>query len=212
VGTVRRECLDRLLIVGSGHLRRVLDEFVQRYNGHRPHRALQQRPPLTAQARRAPPSTVDACDAATSSVGSYTNTRRSDSRMRFSAPTREVCPAVVLLSDRTRTSHRLHRVFERHTLAGAAKIALGACACRKCHSVIRRAGYSRMRSWNARFHGLENTARAINSTIRRSRADRNHRAARRSSRRWPGPPPPPAPVTMTALLCVLADHAAGQQR
>jgi hypothetical protein len=33
VGSVRRECLDRQLIVGSGHLRRVLDEFVQHYNG-----------------------------------------------------------------------------------------------------------------------------------------------------------------------------------
>jgi hypothetical protein len=46
VGTVRRECLDRLLIVSRKHLERVLYEYVDYYNGHRPHRALEQRPPL----------------------------------------------------------------------------------------------------------------------------------------------------------------------
>jgi putative transposase len=40
VGTVRRECLDHLLIVGPRHLSRVLCEFVDHYNAHRPHRAL----------------------------------------------------------------------------------------------------------------------------------------------------------------------------
>jgi putative transposase len=46
VGTVRRECLDRILILGPGHLRRVLDTYVTHYNQHRPHRSLQQRPPI----------------------------------------------------------------------------------------------------------------------------------------------------------------------
>jgi transposase InsO family protein len=45
VGTVRRECLDHLLIVGPRHLSRVLSEFVEHYNGHRPHRALHLVPP-----------------------------------------------------------------------------------------------------------------------------------------------------------------------
>jgi putative transposase len=47
VGTVRRECLDRILIVGRRHLEHVLAMYVAHYNEHRPHRALQQRPPLT---------------------------------------------------------------------------------------------------------------------------------------------------------------------
>jgi integrase-like protein len=38
VGTVRRECLDWLLVVGHRHLERVLGVFVDHYNGHRPHR------------------------------------------------------------------------------------------------------------------------------------------------------------------------------
>jgi putative transposase len=40
------ECLDRLLIVGRGHLQRVLASYTRHYNEHRPHRALGQRPPL----------------------------------------------------------------------------------------------------------------------------------------------------------------------
>jgi putative transposase len=47
VGTVRRECLDRMLILGRRHLERVLAEYVVHYNGHRPHRALGQLAPLT---------------------------------------------------------------------------------------------------------------------------------------------------------------------
>ena len=45
VGTLRRELLDRLLIVNHAQLRRVLDEYLTHYNGHRPHRSLGQQPP-----------------------------------------------------------------------------------------------------------------------------------------------------------------------
>jgi transposase InsO family protein len=46
VGTVRREVLDRMLILGCRQLRSVLAEYANHYNGHRPHRALGQAPPL----------------------------------------------------------------------------------------------------------------------------------------------------------------------
>jgi putative transposase len=46
VGTVRRELLDRTLIVGRRHLETVLSEYVAHYNQHRPHRSLDQGPPL----------------------------------------------------------------------------------------------------------------------------------------------------------------------
>jgi putative transposase len=45
VGTVRREVLDQMLILGCRQLRAVLAEYVDHYNGHRPHRALGQAPP-----------------------------------------------------------------------------------------------------------------------------------------------------------------------
>jgi len=46
VGTLRRECLNHLLILGEQHLREVLAEYARHYNRHRPHQGLQQRPPL----------------------------------------------------------------------------------------------------------------------------------------------------------------------
>jgi putative transposase len=46
VGSLRRECLDRLLILGRRHLEHVLRVYAQHYNEHRPHRSLEQRPPL----------------------------------------------------------------------------------------------------------------------------------------------------------------------
>jgi hypothetical protein len=45
VGTVRRECLDRILILGRRHLEQVLAEYIAHYNQHRPHRALDQQAP-----------------------------------------------------------------------------------------------------------------------------------------------------------------------
>ena len=45
IASARRECLDRQLITGERHLRLVLNEYVDHYNGHRPHRTLQQNPP-----------------------------------------------------------------------------------------------------------------------------------------------------------------------
>jgi Integrase core domain/2TM domain len=44
VGGVRRECLDRLLIVGRRQLEHVLRVYVRHYNHRRPHRALDLQP------------------------------------------------------------------------------------------------------------------------------------------------------------------------
>jgi len=60
IGTLRRELLDRLLIVNEQHLRRVLTEFLLHYNTARPHRSLDQLSP--AQAASQPPEPVDLAD------------------------------------------------------------------------------------------------------------------------------------------------------
>jgi putative transposase len=45
VQTLRRECLDWILILGRRHLERVVRSYIKHYDSHRPHRALGQRPP-----------------------------------------------------------------------------------------------------------------------------------------------------------------------
>jgi transposase InsO family protein len=54
VGTIRRECLDRLLILGRRHLEAVISEYVDHYNRHRPHRSLEQRCPSRVTETKAP--------------------------------------------------------------------------------------------------------------------------------------------------------------
>jgi transposase InsO family protein len=45
IGTLRRELLDRTLILGERHLTLVLREYLIHYNQHRPHQSRHQRPP-----------------------------------------------------------------------------------------------------------------------------------------------------------------------
>jgi transposase InsO family protein len=47
VGTVRRECLEQMLVFHRRQLETVLSEFVDHYNEHRPHRSLGQQAPRT---------------------------------------------------------------------------------------------------------------------------------------------------------------------
>jgi putative transposase len=47
IGSCRREILDRTLVWNQAHLRRVLAEYEDHYNRHRPHRTLRQASPLT---------------------------------------------------------------------------------------------------------------------------------------------------------------------
>jgi len=58
VGTVRRELLNRMLVVGRGQLETALAGYVAHYNEHRPHRALEQAAPLTAVPPPAPTGDV----------------------------------------------------------------------------------------------------------------------------------------------------------
>jgi len=68
VGSIRRECLDRLLIFNRRQLERVLRVYVQHYNERRPDRALDLRAPspLAAPSTRLEPA------------GSVTEIRRRD--------------------------------------------------------------------------------------------------------------------------------------
>ena len=48
-GHVRQECLDHLLLLGEGHLRRALGEYVAYFNRDRPHQGRGQRVPAPGE-------------------------------------------------------------------------------------------------------------------------------------------------------------------
>ena len=54
VGTIARECLDRMLILGRRHLEAVLGEYAEHDNSRRPHRSLSQRAPFGGDTTSAP--------------------------------------------------------------------------------------------------------------------------------------------------------------
>jgi putative transposase len=72
--TARTEITDRMLIFGERHLRSVLAEYEAHYNGRRPHRSRQLRPPRPDH----PPPTSPRSGSGTapSSAASSTNTNR----------------------------------------------------------------------------------------------------------------------------------------
>jgi hypothetical protein len=45
IGSVRRECLDHLLILNQRHLQLVIDEYRDYFNASRPHQGIDQRCP-----------------------------------------------------------------------------------------------------------------------------------------------------------------------
>jgi len=92
VGTVRRELLDRLLIINHQHAGTVLREFACHYNDHRPHRGLGQAAPLRPFPTVQRPGSARSTDA-TASAASSTNISTSNDMARVSGTHRSVLPA-----------------------------------------------------------------------------------------------------------------------
>ena len=74
IRTVRAECLDWLLVIGQGHLDRILRVYVEHYNQHRPHRALRLKPPDPARPRIHPEDHPPRCTGVTYSAVCSTST------------------------------------------------------------------------------------------------------------------------------------------
>ena len=55
LGSVRRECLNHLLILGEAHLRRAVRAYATYFNEQRPHQGIAQRLPAPVQATRSEP-------------------------------------------------------------------------------------------------------------------------------------------------------------
>ena len=47
IGSIRRECLDHIVILGEAHLRRILNSYADYYNDVRTHRSLRKDAPVS---------------------------------------------------------------------------------------------------------------------------------------------------------------------
>jgi hypothetical protein len=51
IGSIRRECLDHIIVLGEEHLRRILKNYAAYYNGVRTHRSLNKDAPVSRPVR-----------------------------------------------------------------------------------------------------------------------------------------------------------------
>jgi hypothetical protein len=52
IGTIRRECLDHVVVLGEAHLRRILSGYCAYYNRTRTHLALEKNAPVRRDVQR----------------------------------------------------------------------------------------------------------------------------------------------------------------
>jgi transposase InsO family protein len=52
IGSIRRECVDHIIVLGEAHLRRILQSYACYYNDIRTHRSLDKDAPVTRQIQR----------------------------------------------------------------------------------------------------------------------------------------------------------------
>ena len=87
IGSIRRECLDHLIVLNERQLRRILSEYIAYYNKVRPHQSLDGNPPEPREVE--PP--------ATGKILAVTNTawqRRKGRRSYFQRPSSNLAPQV----------------------------------------------------------------------------------------------------------------------
>ena len=52
IGSIRRECVDHIIVLGEAHLRRILRSYADYYNGVRTHRSLDKDAPVSRPVQR----------------------------------------------------------------------------------------------------------------------------------------------------------------
>jgi transposase InsO family protein len=52
IGSIRRECLDHIIVLGEAHLRPILKSYADYYNGVRTHRSLNEDAPVSRAVQR----------------------------------------------------------------------------------------------------------------------------------------------------------------
>jgi hypothetical protein len=67
IGSIRRECVDHIIVLGEMHLRRVLKSYADYYNSVRTHRSLNKDAPVSRPVRQRIPR-MSLCTPARNSV------------------------------------------------------------------------------------------------------------------------------------------------
>ncbi len=52
IGSIRRECVDHIIVLGEAHLRRILQSYARYYNNLRTHRSLDKDAPVSRPVQR----------------------------------------------------------------------------------------------------------------------------------------------------------------
>jgi transposase InsO family protein len=52
IGSIRRECVDHVIVLGEAHLRRILRSYARYYNNFRTHRSLNKDAPVSRPVQR----------------------------------------------------------------------------------------------------------------------------------------------------------------
>jgi hypothetical protein len=60
IGSIRRESVDHMIVLGEAHLRRILKSYARYYNGVKTHRSLNKDAPVSRSVQRTPVSLVHA--------------------------------------------------------------------------------------------------------------------------------------------------------
>jgi Integrase core domain len=55
IGSIRRECLDHVIVLGEAHLRQIMKSYARYYNGFRTHRSLNKDTPNSRPVQRSGP-------------------------------------------------------------------------------------------------------------------------------------------------------------
>ena len=53
IGSILRECIDHMIVLGEAHLRRIMKSYADYYNGVRTHRSLNKDAPVSRSVQRA---------------------------------------------------------------------------------------------------------------------------------------------------------------
>jgi len=91
IGSIRRECIDHMIILGESHLRRVMKEYVDYYHESRPHQSLDRNAPVRERSNRLPGARSFRSPTLAACITGTLGLRETDSRHHAGLPAGGMC-------------------------------------------------------------------------------------------------------------------------